>query len=371
MVALNIGPHGASPRPTPVPVPRRKGRGATFNPGARFDTVTRHGFDDGWTALDDLPHFKTQVTAETARRVISRNDSPDLPFDRSINPYRGCEHGCVYCYARPTHAFMGLSAGLDFETQLFAKPNAAKLLEKELSRPDYQCRSIALGTNTDPYQPIERRWRVTREILEVLERCDHPVGIVTKAHLVTRDIDILARMAARGLARVGISITTLDRDLSRRMEPRCPTPERRLDAIRRLSDAGVPVSVFVAPLIPALNDHEMERILDAAKAAGAQDAGYTVLRLPHEVRPLFKDWMAEHFPDRSAHVMQVLRSMRGGRDNDATFGLRMRGSGPYAWQLERRFDIASRRLKLDSIRAPLRTDLFRPPVPAGAQMSLF
>ena len=355
----------------PIDRSRRRGRGATGNARGRFESVARDVFDDGWGSIDDLPAFKTHVTPEKARRVVTRNDSPDLPFDRSVNPYRGCEHGCVYCYARPTHSFVGLSAGLDFETRLFAKPGAARLLEKELAQPGYECRSMALGTNTDPYQPIERQWRVTREILEVLERTSHPVGIVTKSHLVTRDIDILSRMAKRGLARVAVSVTTLDGELARRMEPRCPTPAKRLDAIRQLSEAGIPTSVVVAPLIPALNDHEMERILEAGRAAGAMDATFTVLRLPHEVRGLWKDWMLEHYPDRYGHVMQVLRSMRGGRDNDATFGLRMRGSGPYAWQLERRFEMACRRLKLDPIRAPLRTDLFEPPVPEGAQMSLF
>lgn len=355
----------------PIDRNRRRGRGATSNARGRFESAGRDVFDDGWGTIDDLPAFRTTVTPEAARRVVTRNDSPDLPFDRSVNPYRGCEHGCVYCYARPTHSFVGLSAGLDFETQLFAKPGAAKVLEKELAAPGYECRSMALGTNTDPYQPIERQWRVTREILDVLERCSHPVGIVTKSHLVTRDIDILARMARRGLARVAISVTTLDPELARRMEPRCAAPAKRLDAIRQLSEAGIPTSVVVAPVIPALNDHEMERILDAGRAAGAMDATFTVLRLPHEVRGLWKDWMLEHYPDRYGHVMQVLRSMRGGRDNDATFGLRMRGSGPYAWQLERRFEMACRRLKLDPIRAPLRTDLFTPPVPTGAQMSLF
>ena len=349
---------------------RRRGRGAGINPRGRFETVGRQAFDDGWRTIEDLPPFRTEVGVEKARKVVTRNDSPDLPFDRSVNPYRGCEHGCVYCYARPTHAFMGLSAGLDFESKLFAKPNAAKLLEREIAAPGYECRSIALGTNTDPYQPIERKWRVTRDILEVLERANHPVGIVTKSALVTRDIDVLARMARKGLARVAISITTLDGDLSRAMEPRCPTPARRLEALRALSEAGIPVSVMTAPLIPALNDHEMERILDAAKANGAQDAGYTLLRLPHEVRSIFKEWMLRHYPDRLEHTMSVLRSMRGGNENDATFGLRMKGSGPYAWQLERRFEIACRRLKLDPIRAPLRTDLFEPPILEGTQLSL-
>ena len=368
MVALNID-HARSAPPLARPNGAR-GRGATANPAGRFERTERHAFDDGWQTLDELPPFRTEVTVERARRIVTRNESPDLPFDRSANAYRGCEHGCVYCYARPTHSFMGLSAGLDFEAKLFAKPNAAELLEKELAAPSYECKSLALGTNTDPYQPIEKRWRVTREMLEVLERANHPVAILTKSALVTRDIDILSRMAAKGLAKVGVSITTLDRKLARAMEPRCSNPALRLDAIRQLSEAGIPTSVFVAPLIPALNDHEMERILDAAKANGAMDASFSLLRLPHEVRGIFKDWMLKHFPDRYRHTMQVLRSMRNGRDNDATFGLRMRGSGPYAWQLERRFEIATRRLKLDPIRAPLRTDLFEAPVPVGSQLPL-
>ena len=361
MVALNIAHTGTTAR----------GRGATINPAGRFENTSRHAFDDGWQTIDELPPFRTDVTVENARRIITRNESPDLPFDRSANPYRGCEHGCVYCYARPSHSFVGLSSGLDFETKLFAKPNAAALLEKELAAPGYQCRPLALGTNTDPYQPIEKQRRITREMLEVLEKANHPVGVLTKSALVTRDIDILSRMAKKGLARVALSITTLDRKLSRAMEPRCSNPALRLDALRQLSDAGIPTSVFVSPLIPALNDHEMERILEAAKANGAIDASFAVLRLPHDVRAIFKDWMMQHFPDRYRHTMQVLRSMRGGRENDATFGVRMRGSGPYAWQIERRFDIATRRLKLDPIRAPLRTDRFVPPVPVGSQLALF
>ena len=364
MVALNIG-HSAVPLP-----PLGRGRGAGLNPQGRFETISRHVFDDGWQTIDELPPFRTEVTEEKARRIITRNESPDLPFDRSANAYRGCENGCVYCFARPTHSFMGLSAGLDFEAKLFAKPEAAALLEKEIAAKGYECRPLALGTNTDPYQPIEKRYRITRQMLEVLEEANHPVGILTKSSLVTRDIDILSRMAAKGLARVGISITTLDRKLSRAMEPRCSNPALRLDAVRQLSEAGIPTSVFVAPLIPALNDHEMERILDAAKANGAVDAGFTVLRLPHEVRAIFKDWMLRNFPDRYRHTMQVLRSMRNGRDNDATFGVRMRGSGPYAWQIERRFEIAAKRLKLDAMRMPLRTDLFEPPIPVGGQLAL-
>ena len=350
---------------------RIRGRAAGLNPSGRFETSSRHMFDDGWQSLDELPPFKTEVTAETPRNIITRNDSPDLPFDRSINPYRGCEHGCVYCFARPSHSYMGLSAGVDFESKLFAKPNAAKLLRKELASDDYQVKSMALGTNTDPYQPIERQWRVTREILEVLEETNHPVGIVTKSALVTRDIDILSRMAAKGLARVAVSVTSLDRRLSRAMEPRAATPSLRLDTIRQLSEAGIPTSVIVAPVIPALNDHEMERILDAAMANGAQDASYILLRLPHEVSGLFKDWMLRHYPDRYTHVLSVMRSMRGGKDNDAQWGTRMRGIGPYAWQLGRRFDIATKRAGLKSMQMSLRTDLFEAPQFAGTQLSLF
>ena len=350
---------------------RMRGRASAINPAGRFETSSRHLFDDGWQTLDELPPFKTDVTAESPRSIIARNESPDLPFDRSINPYRGCEHGCVYCFARPTHSYMGLSAGLDFETKLFAKPNAAKLLRKELASKDYQVKSMAMGTNTDPYQPIEKQWRVTREILEVLEDCNHPVGIVTKSALITRDIDILSRMAAKGLARVAISVTSLDRKLSRAMEPRAATPALRLDTIRQLSDAGIPTSVMVAPVIPALTDHEMERILDAAKANGAQDAGYILLRLPHEVSGLFKEWLLRHYPDRYTHVLSLMRSMRGGKDYKAEFGTRMRGVGPYAWQLGRRFDLASRKIGLKSMRMSLRTDLFTPPQLEGAQLSLF
>ncbi|MDD9909343.1 MAG: PA0069 family radical SAM protein [Ahrensia sp.] len=350
---------------------RRRGRGAGINQSGRFETVSRHVFDDGWQTLEELPPFKTQVTVEEPKTVIARNQSPDVPFDRSINPYRGCEHGCVYCFARPTHSFMGLSAGLDFESKLFAKPDAARLLRKELAARDYECKSMAMGTNTDPYQPIERTWRVTREILEVLEDCDHPVGIVTKSALVTRDIDILSRMAKKGLARVALSITSLDRRLSRSMEPRAPTPSLRLDAIRQLSEAGIPVSVMVAPLIPAINDHELERILDAAKANGAQDAGFVLLRLPHEVSGLFKEWLMRHYPDRYTHVLSLIRSMRGGKDYDAQWGTRMRGVGPYAWQMSRRFDIATRKLGLAPMRMALRSDLFKSPNVPGTQLSLF
>src|SRR5690606_9234637 len=341
-----------------IEIDRRRGRGAGINPTGRFEPVTRHVFDDGWETLEDLPPFKTEVQVERPRTIVTRNDSPDISFDRSINPYRGCEHGCVYCFARPTHSYMGLSPGLDFESKLFAKPDAAKLLDKELSKEGYQPRTIAIGTNTDPYQPIEKQWRIMREILEVLDARNHPVGIVTKSALVTRDIDILSRMAERGLAKVALSVTTLDRMLARTMEPRASTPTKRLEAIRQLSDAGIPASVMVAPIVPGLTDSEIERILDAARAAGAQDAGYVLLRLPLEVSPIFKDWLLRHYPERYRHVMSLVRSMRDGKDYDSEWGKRMRGTGPYAWQIGRRFEIAARRLGLNARRTSLRTDLF-------------
>jgi DNA repair photolyase len=337
---------------------RNRGRSAGINPTGRFEPVTRHVFDDGWATLEDLPPFKTEVQVEKPRTIITRNDSPDISFDRSINPYRGCEHGCVYCFARPTHSYMGLSPGLDFESKLFAKPDAAKLLDKELSKEGYEPRTIAIGTNTDPYQPIEKQWRIMREILEVLDARNHPVGIVTKSALVTRDIDILSRMAERGLAKVALSVTTLDRMLARTMEPRASTPTKRLEAIRQLSDAGIPTSVMVAPIVPGLTDSEVERILDAARAVGAQDAGYVLLRLPLEVSPIFKDWLLRHYPDRYRHVMSLIRSMRDGKDYDSEWGKRMRGTGPYAWQIGRRFEIAAKRLGFNAKRTPLRTDLF-------------
>ena len=348
-----------------------RGRGATLNPSGRFEAHTRHVFDDGWQTLDELPPFKTDVQVEKPKTIITKNQSPDLHFDRSVNPYRGCEHGCVYCYARPTHSYMGLSAGVDFESKLFAKPDAAKLLQKEISKKGYQPRILALGTNTDPYQPIEKQWRITREILEVLEAANHPVAIVTKSALVARDIDILARMAEKDLAKVAISITSLDRRLSRAMEPRAATPGLRLKTIRDLAEADIPVSVMVAPLIPALNDHEMEKILDAAKAAGADEAGFSLLRLPREVSPLFRDWLLNHYPDRYRHVMSLLRAMRGGKDHDPEFGKRMRGDGPYAWQIGRRFEIACGKSGLNQGKRRLNPDLFVPPVQEGSQLSLF
>jgi DNA repair photolyase len=349
----------------------RRGRASAINPSGRFETERRVGVDDGWATEEELPPLKTTVQVERARTIITRNQSPDISFDRSINPYRGCEHGCVYCFARPSHAYMGLSPGLDFETRLYAKPDAAELLERELSHPDYVPRTIAIGTNTDPYQPVEKRWQLMRPILEVLERFNHPVGIVTKSALVLRDIDILARMAERGLAKVAISVTTLDRTLARTMEPRAATPSRRLETIRALNDAGVPCGVMTAPVIPGLNDHEIERLLDSAAAAGAKEAGYVLLRLPLEVAPVFKEWLLRHHPDRFRHVMTLIRSMRDGKDYDAEWGKRMKGSGPYAWQIGRRFELKAKQLGLNTSRRELRTDLFRPITPQPKQMCLF
>lgn len=353
-----------------VDIQRRRGRGAGMNPGGRFEPTERVAYDDGWTTLEDMPPFRTEVQVEKPRTAITRNESPDIPFDRSVNPYRGCEHGCIYCFARPTHAYMGLSAGLDFESKLFAKPDAPRLLERELAKPGYKPRTIAIGTNTDPYQPIEREWRIMRQVLEVLQKANHPVAIVTKSALITRDIDILSAMAEKGLAKVGISVTTLDRKLARTMEPRASTPTRRLEAIRKLSEAGIPTAVMMAPVIPALNDHEIERVLDSGKAAGACEASYVLLRLPLEVSPLFRDWLLQNYPDRYRHVMSLVRSMRGGKDYDAEFGKRMKGAGPYAWQISRRFEMATKRLGLGRRSMQLRDDLFVPPNGSGVQLSL-
>jgi DNA repair photolyase len=353
-----------------VDVDRRRGRGAGLNPSGRFETERREAFDDGWQTLEELEPFRTEVQVEKPRTAITRNESPDISFDRSINPYRGCEHGCIYCFARPTHSFMGLSPGLDFEAKLFAKPDVPKILERELSRPDYKVRAIAIGTNTDPYQPIEREWRIMRQILEVLQKANHPVAIVTKSSLVTRDIDILSEMASKGLAKVGISVTTLDRKLARSMEPRASTPSRRLEAIKALTDAGIPTAVMAAPVIPGLNDHEIERILDAGHAAGATEASYVLLRLPLEVSPLFRDWLLRNYPHRYQHVMSLVRSMRGGKDYDADFSKRMKGSGPYAWQIGRRFEMATKRLGMGRRGMPLRDDLFIRPDGGGIQLSL-
>jgi DNA repair photolyase len=364
-----VAPAGESG--TAVDRERRRGRGAHSNASGRYEPLARISFDDGWQAIDDLPPFKTTVTVDATRKIITRNDSPDLSFDRSINPYRGCEHGCVYCFARPTHAYLGLSPGLDFESKLFMKPNAPELLERELSAPGYVPKTIAIGTNTDPYQPIERRHQIMRRILEVLERAGHPVGIVTKSALVLRDLDILARMAERNLVKVAISVTTLDAKLARTMEPRASTPQRRLDALRQLVKVGVPASTLVAPVIPAINDAEIERILDAVAAAGVRHAGYVLLRLPLEVRDLFREWLMTNFPDRYRHVFKLIRDMRGGKDYDSTFGTRMTGTGPIAWMIGRRFEVACERLGFNTTTVKTTTEHFRPPLPAAEQLDLF
>jgi DNA repair photolyase len=349
---------------------RRRGRGATLNPDARFDGTSRIEESDDWGSLGTLPPFRTEVAIEKARTIITRNQSPDISFDRSINPYRGCEHGCVYCYARPSHAYLGLSPGLDFESRLSAKPDAAALLEKELSASGYAPRMLAIGTNTDAYQPIEKKLRLMRGLLEVLQRFHHPVGIVTKSALIQRDIDLLAPMAAEGLAKVAISVTTLDASLARTMEPRAASPARRLETIRRLSDAGIPVTVLVAPIIPAVNDAEIERILDAAYANGAREAGYVLLRLPLEVKDLVRDWLLTHYPDKLRHVMSLVQSTRGGKDYDPAWGQRQVGSGPYAWMIGRRFELAAERAGFNKTRLKLRTDLFRQASSSHAQLSL-
>ena len=380
MVAMKRGEPLGEDRLPAAPDPLRRapgdtperGRGATFNPQNRFRREGREAYDDGWpapaeAAMPDAEpaRLRTTVTIQPARTLIAHNASPDIPFTQSINPYQGCEHGCIYCYARPTHAYHDLSPGLDFETRLFAKPNAPTLLRAELAKRGYRCDPIALGTNTDPYQPIEREWRITRGILEVLAEHEHPFTIVTKSALVERDLDLIAPMAAKNMARVYISITTLDKELARSLEPRAATPPRRLQAILALSGAGVPVGVLAAPVIPQLNDRDLEGILEAAAANGARHAGWIMLRLPLEVAPLFRDWLDAHYPLRAEHVMSVLRQLRGGRDYDARFGARMRGTGPFAELIEKRFALACRRLRLNRDREPLDTSRFRPPAPAG------
>ena len=358
---------------TLVPKKRNRGRGAQTNASGRFEREQRETFDDGWDIEEDdaLQPFETHERIEKAGTIITRNDSPDIGFDRSINPYRGCEHGCSYCYARQTHAYVGLSAGLDFEREIFIKTNAADLLRKELGSPRYKAKPIAIGTNTDPYQPAERKHRVMRQILEVLLETRHPVMITTKSGLIVRDLDILTEMAKLGLVSATISITSLDHKLSRLMEPRASSPSRRLEAVRLLAAAGVPVSVNFAPVIPAINDHELERILDAAKAQGAGSAGMILLRLPGEVRDIFREWMFRHYPARLRHVMSLVRTTRGGRDNDPRFGARMRGEGPYAVMLKQRLDKALERYGLANRPPRLRTDLFEGPKQENPQLDLF
>ena len=349
-------------------------RGATLNAeSSRFNLPQTEADGDWLDARGDidgaLPPLRTTVTVEIPRTIISRNSSPDIPFDRSINPYRGCEHGCIYCFARPTHAYHDLSPGLDFESRLFAKPTAAELLRAELAKPGYVAKPMALGTNTDPFQPIEAKWGITRSVLEVLRETDHPLTITTKSDRVVRDLDILAPMAAKGLAAVAVSITSLDPKIALTVEPRAPHPERRLTAVRRLADAGVPVYVSIAPVIPAITDHEIEHLIERAAEAGAKAAFFLPVRLPHEVAPLFRAWLDEHFPDRAGKVMATIQSLRGGRDNDPNFFTRMKGSGPWAELLRTRFQIACRKHGINRERIALRCDLFRPP--AGPQGELF
>jgi DNA repair photolyase len=357
----------------PAVVMPRKGRGAASNESGRFESEKRVAFDDGWGSAEDVPErVATTLSVDATRTIIARNDSPDIGFDRSINPYRGCEHGCVYCYARPSHAYLGLSPGLDFETRIFYKPQAAALLAAELRKKGYACRPIALGSNTDPYQPAERRLGITRGILEVLRDFRHPVTIVSKSALIQRDVDILADMARERLAVVTISVTTLDRELARQMEPRAATPERRLETIAALAAAGVPTGVLSAPMIPALNDSEMEDILARAYEAGARVAGYTLLRLPLELKGLFKEWLEAHAPNKAAHVLSLVAQCHGGRIYDSTWSKRMTGGGPYAAMLAARFDRACRRLgyKARSTDA-LDNTRFRPPPQKGDQLALF
>ncbi len=364
---------------TRMPSRQAAGRGAVSNPGVRFETQTASPFDDGWETLSqdigELPRLETSLTRDATRSAISWNTSPDIGFDRAVNPYRGCEHGCVYCYASPTHAYLGYSPGLDFETKLVFKPDVAELLEKELQKPGYVPRTLALGSNTDPYQPVERTLKLTRSVLEMLDRYNHPVGIVTKSAGVLRDLDILSSMARRNLARVHISVTTLDARLARVMEPRAATPARRLHAIAELSRAGVPAGVLTAPMIPALNDAELEKILEAAAKAGARHAGYVLLRLPLELRQMFEEWLHTHFPDRARHVLSLIRQTRAGTLNDPRFHHRFSGQGAYADLLRQRFARASRQYGFGEVRTQLDCDRFA--VPAGAtkapsaQLSLF
>ncbi|HXR95887.1 MAG TPA: PA0069 family radical SAM protein [Rhizomicrobium sp.] len=352
------------------------GAGGANKSGAhpRPDRATKiddDGWDDGWRPEDNsAPPLRTEVIHDATRSIIARNTSPDISFDRSINPYRGCEHGCIYCFARPTHAYLGMSPGIDFESRILVKPNATELLAKELSAPGYVPRTMALGTNTDPYQPLEKKMRITRSVLEVLRDFRHPVGIVTKSPLILRDLDILSEMAAMGLVKAAISITTLDRKLARTMEPRAGTPGRRLQAIQGLAQAGIPAGVMFAPAIPALNDHEMENVLGAAKEMGARSAGYVLLRLPLEIKDLFREWLESHVPGRAKHVMALVRSMRGGKDYDSQWNTRMKGTGAYAEVMARRFHLAVKKLGLNQPSKPLVINNFRRPPRIGDQLSL-
>ena len=354
---------------THIDASRRRGRGALSRTSGRFEKSHHEEIDDGWNTPTNNNAFKTQFHFEKPRSIITKNDSPDISFDRSINPYRGCEHGGVYCFARPTHAYIGLSSGIDFETEIFVKEGAAALLERELSANHYTPKMIAIGSNTDPYQPAEKHHRVMRGILEILARARHPVGIVTKSALVLRDLDLLAPMAREGLVKVAISVTTLDPHLARIMEPRAASPIRRLDVIDSLAKAGIPVSIMTAPIIPAINDHEIEMILTRAYAAGAREAGYILLRLPYDVRDLFIEWLGAHFPDKMQRSLRLIQSTRDGKLYDAAFNKRMNGIGPYAWMIGRRFEVIAKKLGYGHI--ALRTDLFEPPRRKPQQLSLF
>jgi DNA repair photolyase len=350
---------------------RLRGRGAVSNASGRFEKQTRVLVDDGWNAEEELePSLKTEILRDTSRTIITRNQSPDISFEQSINPYKGCEHGCIYCFARPTHAYLGMSPGADFETKIFAKPNAAELLRRELSSPKYVPKVLAIGTNTDPYQPIERKLKIMRSILEVLWEFKHPVGIVTKSALILRDLDILAPMAEAGLVKAALSVTSLDPKLAREMEPRASTPSKRLAAIRGLTEAGVPAAVMFAPVIPALNDEELENVLSAAIEAGAKSAGYVLLRLPLEIKDLFREWLEANEPGRAKHVMSLIRSMRGGKDYDANWHTRMKGTGPYAEMIAKRFHLAVKRLGLNRESRPLDLTQFNRPAVAGEQLAL-
>lgn len=350
---------------------RMKGRGTPMRVDARYLEYSREAADDGWERPEPERRVQTRVTAEHPRTIITRNRSPDIPFEASINPYRGCEHGCIYCYARPTHAYLDLSPGIDFESRLFAKPDAAALLRHELSRPGYRCTPIALGANTDPYQPIEREWRITRSIIEVLAACNHPLTIVTKSWLVERDLDLLAPMAERGLVKVYVSVTGMDRSLARVLEPRASPPERRIQTLARLHEAGVPAGVLFAPVIPFINDQFLEAVLEACADAGAESAGYVVLRLPLEINQLFRDWLETHYPLKARRVMHAIQDLRDGRDNDAAFFSRQRGTGAFAALLRARFEKAGRRLGFKSDDRMLDTTRFRAPVEGPRQRGLF
>lgn len=350
---------------------KARARGALSNASGRYEAEQREAFDDGWDIEEEERLLRTEIRVERPRSAITRNTSPDVGFEQSLNPYRGCEHGCIYCFARPSHAWLGLSPGLDFETKLVARPGLADVLARELSSPRYRVRVIAIGTNTDPYQPLEREQRAMRRVVEVLSEFRHPVAIVTKGTLIERDIDLLAPMAAEGLAAVGVSVTTLQPGIARAMEPRVPAPARRLETIRRLAEAGIPVRVMVSPMIPALTDHELEAIMEAGRKAGATSASMITLRLPYEVAGLFQAWVREHFPDRAERIIGRVREIHGGKDYDAQWGKRMRGQGPWAELMAARFRVAHARLGFSDDRAPLRTDLFRVPPRPGDQLSLF